>query len=107
MSEENGITSIIDGGKGGIPIKASESVLIARAARWPVKAEMKEKVVKELMAALSMCDSPRDVASVTKALIAIEGQNQADEHLQDKNDRIDGGKPTESIAHRLRVEFDK
>jgi hypothetical protein len=36
--------------------------------------------------------------SVGKTIQAIEGQNQADEHMEAKNERLDSGKATENIG---------
>jgi hypothetical protein len=38
------------------------------------------------------------IVDVSKTLVVIEGQNQTDDHLADKNDRLDQGKLTERVA---------
>ncbi len=42
-------------------------------------------------------EDPRNRIGAAKVLVAIEQQNQADDHLTDKNDRIDTGKATETV----------
>ena len=38
------------------------------------------------------------IGSILKTAVAMEGQVQADDHLADKNERLDGGKSTENVA---------
>lgn len=83
----------------------SDALLIRRAARcrWPVSDETKKKLVERVSSALDSADEPRDIASLGKVLTAMEAQNQADDHLQDKNDRLDSGKSTENVNHAVIV----
>lgn len=48
----------------------------------------------------------RAIASLLKVAVAIEAQNQADEHLAEKYDRIDEGKATDNIGEPMRLTFD-
>ena len=74
--------------------------------RWGgVSDEVKARVVGELVAALDevpQVDKPEkraDIrASVARTFAMIEAQNQADDHLAEKNARLDAGKPTEGVA---------
>lgn len=77
--------------------KKEDRRLLARSAhgRWPLSDEMREGAVKALQNALANCraDDSRDVASLLRVLVAMEGQNQADDHLIHKEERADEGKP--------------
>jgi hypothetical protein len=73
----------------------------AVSRRWPVKQELREKVVDALDRAMTVAQEQGDVGAivdVSKTLVVIEGQNQTDDHLADKNDRLDQGKLTERVA---------
>lgn len=81
--------------------------LIASAIRrrWPIPDRLKALLIEKAEACLEVADNTRDVAALGKLLTAAESQNQADEHLADKNSRIDSGKATE--AHVVvNLEFD-
>ncbi len=43
-------------------------------------------------------DAAKAVSSIVKTAVQMEAQIQADDHLQDKNARLDDGKATERIA---------
>ena len=79
---------------------ATDARLIRRAAlqRWPVSSALKAKLAQKIDAALEAEPDGRIVASLGKVLTAMEAQNQADDHLQDKNDRLDTGKLTENAG---------
>jgi hypothetical protein len=71
---------------------------LARKAikRWPVDDDFKAQAVRALRVALSIAirkESARDIRSVVATLKDIEGQNQSDEHLEEKHARTDDGKP--------------
>lgn len=87
------------GGRGGILDLSlnRDQKLIRRAAngRWPIPDELKQAVVNKVAQALGATSEPREVASLSKVVVAMEGQNQADDHLNEKNTRIDEGKGTE------------
>lgn len=88
--------------------------LVNRAIRnrWPVKAAEREEIVGRLLKVVRKesvvtmnkqgeaveLDGPADAAAVqaAKVIVAMEGQNQSDEHLDEKNGRLDDGKPTET-----------
>lgn len=79
----------------------SDARLIRRSAvgHWPVTPALRAKLVRKIDAALDVAeDDPRSVASLGKVLTAMEAQNQADDHLEDKNKRLDDGKPTENAG---------
>jgi len=90
-------------------VTRAEAVMITRAinARWPIANDDKRRIKQKLMDALEVSETPRDVAAISKTLVAMEGQNQADDHVADKNGRLNVGLPTEVIAHKLKVEFDQ
>ena len=51
--------------------------------------------------------SVREIDSCVRTLAMLEGQQQADEHLAEKNARLDEGKATENFVQRQYVaEFD-
>ena len=93
--------------------------------RWPgLDDEFKGDAVNALKAALKVAQarmnglvevggelvpgSPRDVDSIVRTIAALEAQHQADEHLEDKNKRLDEGLSTENVVERIiKVEFDK
>jgi hypothetical protein len=64
--------------------------------RWPIKPEYREALVRRLVRIIADPNSSaREVTSASKALIAAESQNQADEHkvvdvrLSTRNDQLD------------------
>jgi len=83
--------------------------------RWPnrwrgLTDSFKERVVRDLEWAAEqarMADDPiagaKVMASVAKTVVAMEGQQQADDHLADKNARLDAGKPTEITGISIRT----
>ena len=93
--------------------KARGLVRKAIAQRWPgldekARGEFVEglKVANEAMqkgvkAANSVADAAaaaRALASIVKTAAAMEQQQQADDHLADKNDRLDTGKLTDRVG---------
>lgn len=82
-------------------------VTAALKRRWPVSDEVKVRLLEQCAKHLSANElDARELAGIGRVLAALESQNQADEHLADKNDRIDAGKATESHDHRTyQVEF--
>jgi hypothetical protein len=70
----------------------------AASRRWPVPPDLKTRVVEALARALSAATELSEVVDVSRTLVVIEGQNQVDDHLADKNKRMDEGKPTERVA---------
>jgi hypothetical protein len=75
--------------------------LVRRAARerWKVPAELRGNL--HLALAHIVCNplsSDRDRIGASKVLVQMEGQNQTDDHLADKNERLDGGKSTENVG---------
>lgn len=80
--------------------------------RWPeLDAEFKGQLVRALKAAAGLAVQSKDVRKITRVVEVasrLEAQNQADEHLDEKNKRLDEGKPTESVGVRVfKVEFDE
>lgn len=43
-------------------------------------------------------DAAKTITSVVRTAVAMEGQNQADEHLEAKEERLDAGKATENVG---------
>lgn len=86
----------------------ADRVLVARAAkaRWQIPDELKTALVVKLGQIVVNSDDARDVNGAARTLVAMEGQNQADDHVASKNERLDSGKPTE-VAHVYKLEFDE
>ena len=77
--------------------------------RWAVTDEFKAELIQALRAATAIAMAngvSRDINDCVKTAAVLEGQNQADQHLDEKNARLDEGKPTESVATQYRVVFD-
>lgn len=86
--------------------------LVGRAAkqRWPVTPAMRTKAVEACMRSLESAEklgNDRAVGVFLKSLAQMEAQNLADDHLADKNARVDDGKATETVRHVYEVEFDE
>ncbi len=91
----------------------ADIALVGRAVRqrWGIPPEirtelpaaMRQIVNKESVTILDSwgvaieVSNDRERIAAAKVLVAMEGQNQADDHLADKNERIDGGKATEVV----------
>jgi Mg2+/Co2+ transporter CorC len=72
-----------------------------RHSRWPVPEDMKQDVVTALRAALALAREQADFAAVNdicRTIVVIEGQNQADDHQDEKFRRIDNKQGTEQIV---------
>jgi uncharacterized protein with PhoU and TrkA domain len=79
--------------------KRGDRVMLRSAIRrWPLDDARKARYLARLDEALEIADSARDIASVVRTAVAMEACNQADEHLDAKNQRIDEGKPTEAVV---------
>ncbi len=50
----------------------SDTALLCRSARWPITDEDRGKIKRKLIDALKLATRPRDIASLSKALIACE-----------------------------------
>jgi len=108
---------------GGLDLTDPKDQALARQAmqRWPkrwrgISSERKEKWVAQLVQAGDAAsdlveNSPTPeiqlsaiaaMTSVVRTAAAIEGQNQADDHAQEKAERLDAGKPTENINHGVK-----
>lgn len=75
--------------------------LVTNAVRkgWPVPDEAKAEAVRAARAIIaSTDDDPRAVVAAVKALVEMDRINQTDHWNQDRNDRLDAGKPTEIHA---------
>jgi hypothetical protein len=97
------------GGQGErLPVSRSDAVLIGMAVkrRWGLTDEMKKALVDKTFASFAQATDERAIVGLAKVLQTMEAQNQADEHLADKNNRLDNGKPTE-IKRVYTVEFDE
>lgn len=68
---------------------------------------VKAKLAAKLEDCLDREEDGRIVASLGKVLTAMEAQNQADDHLADKNERLDSGKATEGVQFIIERVGDK
>jgi len=73
------------GGSGG-HFDRSDAALLCRSVRWQITDEDRGKIKRKLIDALENATRPRDIASLSKALIACEAQNQRDDLLLAKQD---------------------
>lgn len=85
-----------------------DAAMVRRAIRqrWRIPDEVRETVVSRMARTVAESPIERDATAAAKVLVAAEGQNQADEHLDAKNARLDDGKPTESVRV-FKVQFDE
>lgn len=87
-----------------------DAKLIQRAIRqrWPIPEEAKKVIVDRMVGFVTdpLMDADR-VTAAARMLVVAEGQNQADDHLREKNERLDEGKSTENVSVRtVKVTFD-
>jgi hypothetical protein len=80
-------------------VRTRDANLIRRAIneRWPIPEAEREKAFRKCIKMLGHRDG-RVAISAVKAIVAMEGQNQSDDHLADKNGRLDTGKLTENVG---------
>ena len=74
------------------------------AARWPISADKRKDYLAALHEALVIARKDKKVRAITsclRAITALEAQNQADEHLEIKNERLDHGKATDGMTIRV------
>jgi len=75
--------------------------------RWgEITEEFKSDAVRALKYALRLATEKQDargIRGIVQTLGMLEGQNQADEHLAEKYERLDNDKPTENVQHVRRV----
>jgi hypothetical protein len=100
--------------------KAADINLIASAVRrrWPVPPETAAvvidrltKIVQKQTVGVMTKEGPADLEgpadananAAARVLVAMEAQNQADDHLDDKNARLDAGKATENTVTEVKV----
>ena len=87
-----------------------DAKLVQRAIRqrWNIPDKTKDAIVERMSGFVSdpLIDPDRATAAA-RVIVVAEGQNQADDHLREKNARLDEGKATENIAVRtVKVTFD-
>lgn len=100
---------------GGVETKFSENVdlsnpkdagLIRQLAkgnprRWKLSEHDRERVVQCTMAGVEAAAETGDLTSLAalgRLVVTMEGQNQKDEELEDKNKRLDQGLTTENVT---------
>lgn len=80
-------------------------VMTALKRRYPIKAETIKRILEHTDRILSEEILDADtVYKLARIVVEMEKQNQADEHLRDKNERLDSGRPTEHIIEYHIVE---
>jgi hypothetical protein len=75
-----------------------------RHPRWRIPLALKDKMVGAIDWALDQAQADGDaktVAGLVKTAAVLEAQNQADEHLAEKNKRLDDGLPTDNVTIRV------
>lgn len=86
--------------------------LISRNPRWRMPEDDKPEYMQTLLEAQRVArseltnpekslDAAKTVGSIVKTRVMMEAQNQADEHYDEKNARLDAGLSTENIAHAV------
>jgi hypothetical protein len=78
--------------------KLAKMALRSVRERWPIPAEERVRVVASMTRIATASADVRAAATAARVLASMDGLNQADEHLADKNERIDSGKATDRIA---------
>lgn len=101
-----------------------ESAAIAKRAireRWPVDPAIMARVIARADALVQKStrtvatamgpvevDADDGAIAAMKVILTANAQNQIDDHVEDKNARLDAGKATENVVERvIKVEFDK
>lgn len=72
-----------------------DRALVGRAVknRWPVNPDRKPAIVQKIED-----EAEKGDMRAAKILLDMEAQNQADEHMAEKHDRLDNGKATENVG---------
>ena len=105
------LANLPSGGQGGVLPTSDDHhtradlALVGRAVRqrWGVPDSVR-KELPEAMRSIVLNDDPentRERVAAAKVLVAMEAQNQADDHAEDKNARLDGGQSTENVVHMI------
>lgn len=84
----------------------ADVAMTARALRDPrfgISRERKDRLIGRLFEIVDTSEDLRAVVGAGKGILAAEAMNQTDEHLADKNARMDAGKPTDTPLTTLRV----
>lgn len=71
--------------------------------RWVMPDEKKSKLPERLCDIALYSGREREQIAAARVIVAMEGQNQIDDHLMDKNSRLDSDKPTENQSVTVRV----
>lgn len=107
MTDDQAISPVDAGGQGvevlspaDLAHQRADCRLTATAVRrrWKIGPAKRDTIVTSMMSVLEADADPRNVVAAAKVLVQMVAQNQADEHLADKNARLDEGKATENIA---------
>lgn len=94
MSENDSQNDQEQGGRGdNIDLsRRSDRRMVARAIkrRWKVPEEMKELLLSRAMQVLQTTDDDRAIVGIGRLVVQMEGQNQADEHLEERYQQEQG-----------------
>lgn len=104
----------------GDPAKIKQDIrMIERAIRkgWDVPPEMRALILRRLgkivdketvdvQGVPSEVHADSNAIAASRAIMVATGQDQADRHFDEKNQRLDEGKPTENIRE-VRLSFDQ
>jgi hypothetical protein len=95
-----------DKDRGLLRRKLDDAVEKSHRPRWPgIDEPMKGRYVQALNIALALSlrkEDHRGINGCVKTLAMLVGQNQADDHIEEKNARIDSGKPTDTNLVQVR-----
>ena len=84
--------------EGGNPEKLPYQLMKqAVANRWNISEEKRQEMIDLLLIDVAQATKSRDRARSIALLVKMEAMNQSDQHLTDKNDRLDDGKLTDNI----------
>lgn len=89
-------------GEGAKTIDASNGhdlAIVRRALRerWPIPVEKRRDIAERVAKVAAESNDERSIVAAARVLAQMDGLNQADEHLENKNERLDGGKATERV----------
>ena len=69
----------------------------AMARRWPVTPAIRQKVVDRMLGVVDGTNDQNAIAA-SKTILTADAMSQADEHLEQKTERLDEGKATELVV---------
>jgi hypothetical protein len=86
---------------GALDMADGRDRVLLRSKRWETTPEQRARYLKALDIALRLslqAEDQRAINGCVKTIAMLEAQNQSDEHLEAKVDRLDDGRPTEIVV---------